>query len=67
MRALLLIVLACAAPLAAADLRAGVAKADLALRSNPVSKRLVLETLVLDLAAEPKAAEVTWLQGQLPV
>ena len=31
-----------------------VAKADLALRSNPASKRLILERLVLDLTAEPK-------------
>jgi DNA polymerase-3 subunit delta len=30
-----------------------VAKADLALRSNPPSKRLVLEKLVMDLTAEP--------------
>jgi DNA polymerase-3 subunit delta len=44
-----------------------IARADLALRSNPVSKRLVLENLVLDLTAEPKAVEVGWLQEQLPV
>src|SRR2546423_1021208 len=31
-----------------------VAKADLALRSSPVSKRLVLEKLIMDLTAEPK-------------
>src|SRR5213078_602088 len=31
-----------------------VAKADLALRSNPVSKRMVLERLVMDLTTEPK-------------
>ena len=31
-----------------------VAKTDLALRSNPVSKRLVLEKLVLDLTSEQK-------------
>jgi len=45
-----------------------VAKADLALRSNPPSKRLVLEKLVLDLASEPKL-EVTggWMQDELPV
>jgi DNA polymerase-3 subunit delta len=43
-----------------------IAKADLALRSNPVSKRLVLEKLVLDLTAEPRP-EVTWMQEQLPV
>jgi DNA polymerase-3 subunit delta len=44
-----------------------IARADLALRSNPVSKRLVLENLVLDLSSEPKLAEVAWLQEQLPV
>ena len=43
------------------------ARADLALRSNPVSKRLVLENLVLDLTAEPNVAEAGWLQEQLPV
>jgi len=31
-----------------------IARADLELRSSPVSKRLVLERLVLDLASEPK-------------
>ena len=44
-----------------------VARADLALRSNAVSKRLVLENLVLDLTAEPKPQEVGWLQEELPV
>ncbi|HME31168.1 MAG TPA: DNA polymerase III subunit delta [Terriglobales bacterium] len=45
-----------------------VARADLALRSNPPSKRLILENLVLDLTAEPKPyAEASWLQGELPV
>ena len=34
-----------------------IARADLELRSNPVDKSLVLERLVLDLAAEPKLAE----------
>src|ERR1700723_2143978 len=45
-----------------------VAKADLALRSNPPGKRLVLERLILDLASEPKP-EVAggWLQEELPV
>jgi DNA polymerase-3 subunit delta len=33
-----------------------LARADLALRSNPASKRLVLEKLVLDLASEPRPA-----------
>jgi len=45
-----------------------VARADLALRSNPPSKRLVLENLVLDLTAEPKLhSEAGWLQDELPV
>ncbi len=44
-----------------------IARADLALRSNPPSKRLVLENLVLDLTAEPKVQEAGWLQDELPV
>jgi DNA polymerase-3 subunit delta len=44
-----------------------VAKADLALRSNPVSKRMVLERLVIDLTTEPKLQDPQWLQEQLPV
>lgn len=44
-----------------------VARADLALRSNPPSKRLILENLVLDLTAEPKLQEPGWLQDELPV
>ncbi len=44
-----------------------VAKTDLALRSNPPSKRLVLEKLVLDLTAEPKLEVAGWLQEELPV
>jgi DNA polymerase-3 subunit delta len=43
-----------------------VAKADLALRSNPPSKRLVLEKLVLDLTVEPKP-EPEWMQEELGV
>ena len=43
-----------------------IAKTDLALRSNPPSKRLVLEKLVLDLTAEPRP-EIEWMQEQLPV
>jgi DNA polymerase III subunit delta len=43
-----------------------VAKADFAIRSNPVSKRLVLEKLVMDLTAAPKA-EMGWSQEELPV
>jgi DNA polymerase-3 subunit delta len=44
-----------------------VAKADLALRSNPVSKRMVLERLVMDLTTEPKLEVPGWMQEQLPV
>jgi len=44
-----------------------IARADLALRSYAVSKRLVLENLVLDLTAEPKLQETGWLQDELPV
>src|SRR6202023_4338237 len=44
-----------------------VAKADLSLRSNPVSKRLVLEKLVMDLTTEPKVETAGGMQEQLPV
>jgi DNA polymerase-3 subunit delta len=44
-----------------------VAKADLALRSNPVSKRMVLERLVMDLTTEPRLETPGWMQDQLPV
>ncbi|HEV3306397.1 MAG TPA: DNA polymerase III subunit delta [Candidatus Sulfotelmatobacter sp.] len=44
-----------------------VAKADLALRSNPVSKRMVLERLVMDLTTEPKLEAPGWMQDHLPV
>jgi DNA polymerase III subunit delta len=44
-----------------------VAKADLALRSNPVSKRMVLERLVMDLTTEPRLETPGWMQEQLPV
>src|SRR3984957_3181900 len=45
-----------------------VAKADLALRSNPPGKRLLLEKLILDLASEPKPETIGgWLQEELPV
>jgi DNA polymerase III subunit delta len=43
-----------------------IAKADLALRSNPPSKRLVIEKLVMDLTAEPRP-ESLWQQEELPV
>jgi DNA polymerase-3 subunit delta len=44
-----------------------IARADLDLRSNPPSKRLILERLVLDLCAESRLAEAGWEQQQLPV
>jgi DNA polymerase-3 subunit delta len=45
-----------------------VAKADLALRSNPPGKRLILEKLVLDLAGEVKVESTGgWMQEELPV
>ena len=44
-----------------------IARADLDLRSNPPSKRLILERLVLDLCAETNTAEAGWEQQQLPV
>lgn len=44
-----------------------VAKTDLALRSNPPSKHMVLEKLVLDLTADPKPEETGWRQEELPV
>src|SRR5947209_2332127 len=44
-----------------------IARADMALRSNAPSKRLVLEQLVMHLAEEPKAMTSEWMQDQLPV
>src|SRR5438270_6400422 len=44
-----------------------IARADMALRSNPPSKRLVLEQLVMHLSEEPKVISSDWMQGQLPV
>ena len=44
-----------------------IARADLALRSNPPSKRLVLENLVLDLATEAPHLGPAWQQEELPV
>jgi DNA polymerase-3 subunit delta len=44
-----------------------IAKTDLALRSNPPSKRMVLEKLILDLTTEPKPEEAGWRQEELPV
>jgi DNA polymerase-3 subunit delta len=43
-----------------------VARADLALRSNPPSKRLVLEQLIMQLAEEPKIIPAGWQQEELP-
>src|SRR4051794_14313546 len=44
-----------------------IAKADLALRSNPPGKRLILEKLVLDLAGEVKVDSAGgWMQEELP-
>ena len=42
-----------------------LARADLALRSNPASKRLVLEKLVFDLCAEPAPISTQWIQEEL--
>jgi DNA polymerase III subunit delta len=42
-----------------------IARADLELRSSPPDKRLVLERLVYDLAAEPKALLSPWATAQL--
>ena len=44
-----------------------IAKADLDLRSSPVSKRMVLENLVLALATEPKVESAVWQQEELLV
>ncbi len=40
-------------------------RADLALRSNPPSKRLILEKLVLDLCGEPEQIAPQWTQEEL--
>ena len=44
-----------------------VARADMALRSSPPSKRLMLEQLIMQLAEEPKAGVAEWQQDELPV
>jgi DNA polymerase-3 subunit delta len=44
-----------------------IARADLALRSNPPSKRMVLENLVLDLSSETAQLAPAWQQEELPV
>jgi DNA polymerase III subunit delta len=42
-----------------------IARADFALRTNPPSKRLVLENLVMQLAEEPKPAAAEWQEELL--
>jgi DNA polymerase-3 subunit delta len=42
-----------------------ISQADVALRSNPPSKSLILENLVLDLAAEPGQSAPAWRQEAL--
>ena len=42
-----------------------MAKADLALRSNPVSKRMVLEKLVMDLTAPAPVETPGWMQESI--
>ncbi|HYH01198.1 MAG TPA: DNA polymerase III subunit delta [Terriglobales bacterium] len=44
-----------------------IAKADLALRSNPPSKRFILEKLVLDLSSEMPVMTAPWQQQELLV
>lgn len=42
-----------------------IARADFSLRTNPPSKRLVLENLVIHLCEEPKPATTEWQQEEL--
>jgi DNA polymerase-3 subunit delta len=44
-----------------------IARADLALRSNPPSKRMVLENLILQLSSEAPQLAPAWQQEELPV
>jgi len=44
-----------------------IARADMGLRSNPPSKRMVLEQLVMQLAEEPKVIATNWQQEELGV
>lgn len=44
-----------------------IARADMGLRSNPPSKRMVLEQLVMQLAEEPKVVAREWQQEELGV
>jgi DNA polymerase III subunit delta len=44
-----------------------IARADLELRSNPPSKRLILEKLMMQLCEEPKVTVGGWQQEELPV
>jgi len=44
-----------------------IARADFSLRTNPPSRRLVLENLVMHLCEEPAVAATPWQQEELPV
>ncbi len=44
-----------------------IARADMALRSNPPSKRFVLEQLVMQLAEDPRVTAPEWQQEELGV
>src|SRR5262249_16294759 len=44
-----------------------IARADFSLRTNPPSRRLVLENLVMHLCQEPAVATTMWQQEELPV
>ena len=44
-----------------------IARADMALRSNPPSKRMVLENLVLALSRPARPETPAWAQEELPV
>jgi DNA polymerase-3 subunit delta len=44
-----------------------IARADMGLRSNAPSKRLVLENLIMRLCEEPKLTPSLWQQEELPV
>jgi DNA polymerase-3 subunit delta len=44
-----------------------IARADMGLRSNAPSKRLVLENLIMQLCEEPKLTPSLWQQEELPV
>jgi len=44
-----------------------IARADMGLRSNAPSKRLVLENLIMQLCEEPRLTSSLWQQEELPV